>query len=533
MASPLDNIKGKLPESLQKYLEAKYIAIGLIGLAILSILGFIIFSTSSKQDYAVLYTNLSPEDAGQVLTVLQEEKIPYKVEGNGSIILVPKDKVYDVRLKLAAKGIPSGSTVGFEIFKEPKMGITQFQENVNYLRALEGELERTINQLDPVIASKVNIALPKESIFAREEDQPKASILVKLFPGKDLTPEQVKAIVFLVSRSVPKLKPENVTVVDNRGRVLSDLIEQDETAKADKTVQLKTKLEKQIERNIQSMLSHALGYGKVVVRATVELETGNLKQKDEIYDPDKTAVVSERRIKEEKKVKEKKDYGPPGTSTNVPPIMDLGENNNILESKKEDRTRNYDVSKSIIAKTQPIFKIKKISVGVLIDGKYQEVKDKNGNITYKFIPRSPEEIKQYEELVKSAIGYDPKRGDKVTVVSVPFEMKPQATIAESKPLSLKEIIIIASLAIVILTLLLLILAIFLKSKKAKTPAPSLGAEGIGYGGPQAEALAAVSAAKEMEEINIDKDPDYIKLLKIADENPEIIATLIRSWLKEQ
>jgi len=529
LASPLENIKEKLPENLRNFLNTKNITGILIGIAILSLVGFLLFTFLSKEEYAVLYTNLSPEDAGEVLSVLQEEKIPYKVEGNGSIILVPKDKVYDIRLKLAAKGIPSGSTVGFEIFEEPKMGITQFQENINYIRALEGELERTIRQIDAVMDAKVNIAMPKESIFEREEDEPKASVLVKLAPGKDLTPEQVKAIVFLVSRSVPKLKPENVTVVDNRGRVLSDILDDDEVAKADKNLQLKRKLERQIERNLQSMLSKALGSGKVVVRATVDVETGHMKQKDEIYDPDKTAIVSERRIKEEEKAKTKNQFGPPGTSTNVPPIMDLGQDKYILEKKKEDRTRNYDVSKSIIDKTQPILKIKKISVGVLIDGKYEKIKDKNGNITYKFIPRSKEELKQYEELIKSAIGYDPKRGDKVTVISVPFENKPQETIATTQQLSKKDIILIAVIGVLGLAILLVLIALILKSKKKEK---TVTAEGT-YGLPP-ETLAAMAAAKEQEstEVGIEKEPEYIQFMKIVEENPEIIANLIKAWLKE-
>ena len=523
MANLLDSLKDKLPESVKKHVNAKNIAAALIGISILLLITFFIYSLSSKENYAVLYTNLSPEDAGQVLTVLQEEKIPYKVEGNGSIILVPKDKVYDVRLKLASKGIPSGSTVGFEIFDEPKMGITQFQENINYIRALEGELERTIRQLNAVIDAKVNIAMPKESIFAREEDQPKASVLIKLAPGKDLTPEQVKAIVFLVSRAVPKLKPENVTVADNRGRVLSDVLEETETAKADKTLQLKRKLERQIERNVQSMLSKALGSDKVVVRATVEVETGQLQQKDELYDPDKVAVVSERRIKEELKTKQKSEIGPPGTSTNVPPIMDTGQDRYLVEKKKEDRTRNYDVSKSIINKSQPIFKIKKVSVGVLIDGKYQEIKDKNGNVSYKFIPRSKEELKQYEELIKSAIGFDPKRGDKVTIVSVPFEKKPEVAVKEKT--DIRKIILLSVIGILFLTLLLITLALILKARKKPETA-------VGYGIPP-ETLQGMATVREAEiEVGIEKEPEYIQLLKILEENPQIVANLVKTWIKE-
>ncbi len=324
-----------LQEKIKPHLNVKNIALLVAALSLVAILGTIVFKNVTEEKYAVLYTGLSPDDAGQILTVLQEERIPYRVEGNGTIIMVPEDKVYDIRLKLAAKGLPSGKSVGFEIFEEPKMGTTQFQEQVNYLRAIEGELERTIKQVDAVMDAKVNIALPKDSIFVREEDEAKASVLIKLYPGKDLTQEQVKAIVFLVSHAVPKLHPENVTVIDNRGRVLSDLLEDEEKAVVSgKSLEIKRKLEKQIEKSVYSMLARALGPNKVVVKATVELETGKKLQQDEIYDPDKTAVVSERKIQEKEISYKEQQAGVPGTTTNVPPVLDLTGQGNI-KTKRE------------------------------------------------------------------------------------------------------------------------------------------------------------------------------------------------------
>ena len=534
MAINLDNLKQKLPERLQKHFNLKTLAGILVILFALSLFSLILLQIANKKDYAVLFANLDPQEAGQVLTELQKENIPYKIEGNGSIILVPEDLVHETRLKLAAKGIPSGGgTIGFEIFNEPKLGITQFQENINYIRALEGELERTIRQIDSVADAKVNIAMPKESIFMREQDEPKASVIVKLYPGRSLTKEQVKAIVFLVSRSVPKLKPENVTVVDNQGRVLSDLLDEESpTALAGKNVEIKRKLERQIEKSIQSMLAKALGPEKVIVRASVEIETGKLKQQDEIYDPDKTAVVSERRIKEEIKTKKKNEIGPPGTSTNVPPIMDLDQDKYVIEKKKDDRTKNYEVSKSIVQKSQPIFRIKKISVGVLIDGKYEKVKDKDGNETFKFSPRPPEELKQYEELIKSAIGYDPKRGDTVKVVSVPFETKVEKLTAEveaKQKMATKNLILLAATMLIGLSLLIVIIAIVIKSKKQKQLELQ---EGYGALSPDVLSSMASTREKEVETANIEKEPSYIKIMKIADENPQILAMLISQWLKE-
>ncbi|MEJ5173276.1 MAG: flagellar basal-body MS-ring/collar protein FliF, partial [Hydrogenothermaceae bacterium] len=369
-------IKGKVLGLLQDKSKLKYVIIGIAGLFLVIILSIILFSSLKKEDYAVLYTNLSPDDAGNVLTVLGQESIPYKIDGNGSIILVPKDKVHETRLKLAAKGLPSGKVVGFEIFEEPKLGTTQFQENVNYIRAVEGELTRTIKHIDAVQDAKVNIALPKDSIFIRDEGEAKASVIIKLYPDRDLTKEQVKAIVFLVSRAVPNLKPENVTVVDNRGRVLSDLIDEESAvASSDKAVELKRKLERQIEKDIQAMLAKVVGPERVVVKASVELETGKVNQKDEIYDPDKVAVVSERKIKESETESPQTVNAPPGTPTNVPPVMNVPVfGGGTKQREKSDITTNYDVSKSMIETQKPLFVIRKISVGVMIDGKYREVK---------------------------------------------------------------------------------------------------------------------------------------------------------------
>ncbi len=523
----INTVKEKALSLGKKYATPKNIALLTAGLLLISILGYVAYKATTSVNYGVLYTNLSPDDAGRILTVLQEENIPYKVEGNGSIIMVPKDKVHEIRLKLAAKGLPSSQTVGFEIFEEPKMGITQFQENVNFLRALEGELARTIRQLDPVQDVRVNIALPKESIFVREEEEPKASVVLKLWPGKDLTKEQVKAVVFLVSHAVPRLKKENVTVVDNRGRVLSDLLdEESQLAATDKTVQLKKKLERQIERNIQSMLAKALGSDKVVVRASVELEIGKVQQKDEIVDPDKVAVVSERKIQEKIQETETPAVTPPGTPTNVPPVMQGTQTVVTRNNSKKDQTKNYEVTKSYIDTKKNVFKIKRLSVGVLIDGKYEKQVDEEGNVSYKFIPRSPEEIKTYESLIKSAIGYDPKRGDQITVVSVPFEVKPEKR-KEEQPV--QNYILIGGIAVLVLLILMVAVFMVLRTLKKKKKEEITLPPGV-----TPEMAAGVYAMHEKgEEFKLEKEPAFQKLIEIAEESPELIADLVSKWLKEE
>ena len=533
----IQQIKEKLKKTFQDQNFLKNLFLGLGILAIVLLLSALLFQNVSKTRYAVLYTHLSPDDAGKILSVLQEEKIPYKIEGDGSIIEVPKDKVYDIRLKLAAKGLPSSNDVGFEIFNEPKMGTTHFQENINYIRAIEGELARTIKRIDAIKDARVNIALPQDSIFAREEDEAKASVVVSLWPGKDLTKEQVKAIVFLVSHAVPKLKPQNVTVVDNRGRVLSDLLEEEEKD-LKSIVDIKKKIKRDIEKSVQSMLARALGPQKVVVRANVDVETSKVAKQDEIYDPDRAAVVSERKIQEKSKGYEKKPLGAPGTPTNVPATIRTGNNNLLLDKNKKDVTTNYDVTKSLIKTEQNIFKIKRLSVGVLIDGKYIKTKDANGTERVEFVPRSEAELKAYEELIKSAVGFDPKRGDKVTVISVPFETtKPPSITTPSAQESQKRLILYAAIGVLSLVLLGLLGYLFLRSKRVKKErleAERLAALQAGAPGYQ-EAVSATSAlhAKEAESFSLENEPIYQKILEISQEHPELVADLISKWIKEE
>ncbi len=531
MAVDFDKLKQKSEEFLKNNLNLKFVTLIIGILTIIAILSLLLFKDIKEANYAVLYSGLSPDDAGQILTVLQDEKVPYKVEGNGTIIMVPRDKVYDIRLKLASQGIPSGKVVGFEIFNEPKMGVTQFQENINYIRAIEGELTRTIKRIDAVMDAKVNIALPKDSIFVREEDEAKASVILKLYPGKDLTKEQVKAVVFVVSHAVPKLKPENVTVIDNRGRVLSDLLEDSENEiVSGKSLEVKRKFEKQIQKNVQSMLAQALGYGNVIVRATVELETGKFEKQEEIYDPDKTAVVSERKIQEKEKNYKEQTAGAPGTPTNVPPVLNLNQNSNVVSEKsKKDVTTNYDVSKSLTNIQQQIFKIKKISVGVLIDGKYKETKDKDGKVKKEFIPRTPEELKSYEELVKSVIGYDEKRGDSIKVISVPFEVQEEEYPVEAGfQLTGTNLVMVIAIGVLALVVLLLIGFLVVKSMKGKKEKVALG-EGM-----IPEAMEGMKTLHEEEEaIGIETEPAYKKILEISEKHPELLATLISKWLKEE
>lgn len=513
-------------------IKAVMAAAGLLFFA--SVLSYIVYNNTGERDFAVLYTHLNPDDAGNVLSVLQESRIPYEVQGDGSIILAPRSEIYDLRLKLAAKGIPRAKAVGLELFEEPKMGTTQFQENVNFLRGIEGELVRTIRQIDAISDAKVNVALPKDSIFVRETDATKASVIIRMWPGRDLSREQVKAIVFLVSHAVPKLDPSNVTVVDNRGRVLSDMLEEPDQIDSGGTLaDAKKQLERRLEKNVQSMLAKALGPEKVVVRVAVDLETGSIRQKDELYDPDKTAVVSERKVQQSGKDTKNAPSGVPGTASNVPATSTAaGAATANSTTSKKDVTTNYDVSKSLVDTEKPIYAIKKLSIGVLIDGKYTLRKDANGTESRTFVPRSDAELDSYNRLIKSAVGFDDKRGDTISVVSVPFETESEPRPVAPATMSKKEMIIYGLLGLAGL-ILLIVLIWLVKRLFKKVPEPVTAST--------TEAATPAQMAEELKSAHerearvmvLEDNENYVDIMDIIDENPQIIASLIGKWLKEE
>ena len=518
-------IKNKLKTYIDKirpYINSRNVTFAIAGIAAGLLLAFVIFSFKSSQEssnYAVLYTNLSPQDAGAILEKLQQWNVPYKVAGEGSIILVPRDIVYQIRLKLAAEHLPGGKTVGFEIFDNPKFGMTEFEQNVNYLRALEGELARTIESIEAVQSAKVLIAIPKESIFVREHPKPTASVLLRLKPGADLTPEQIKAIMYLVAHAVPNLTWDRVTVADNRGRLLSELVKQELQKYSKQELEVKSKLELELANKVKSLLIQAFGPEHIQVAASVEVEVGKENITESLVNPDLTAIVSQRKIQEKEDSIKKTPLASPGTDTNVPPTS--LPNFEVTQSKKskKDTTTNFDVSKVLRKVEKPIFKIKRLTVSVLIDKNL--VKDKK-------------QIELIQKLVEDAVGYNPQRGDKVTVAAIPFGYITQLKqMLEARPVSFWERYNYAILSLVLGILLAgMILGYFLYKRKRyiemlEAEKRKLEEE---IRKREEEELAKAQGALAPEEEQYKELTE--QLIDLANESPEVVATVIRKWMKE-
>jgi len=407
----------------------KITLLALVGGTIIALITLITWA--GKADFQVLYSNLSPEDAGAILTKLKDQKVPYQISSNGSSILIPRERVYETRLDLASQGLPQGSGVGFEIFDNTKLGMTEFVQNVNYQRALQGELSRTINGFAEVESSRVHIVLPEKSLFVEEDKPAMASVVLKLRPGRILKRNQVQGIVHLISSSVSGLLPENVTILDNYGKLLAGPNDGQSIAGVSyEKLEYQEKVERGLEKRIETMLEKALGPGKAIARVSCIFDFRKIEKTEENYSPDKSVIRSEQVLKETSRKGNLIPSGIPGVASNIGTgTATVAPNKTNVTGanpafSKEDRTVNYEISKVISHTVEPVGDIKKISVAVLVDGTYkvkQAKKGAKGSENWEYIPRSQEEMAKIESIVKRAINYDEKRGDALEVVNISFE----------------------------------------------------------------------------------------------------------------
>ncbi|MFH1624721.1 MAG: flagellar basal-body MS-ring/collar protein FliF [Pseudomonadota bacterium] len=415
LIAQLQNIFKELPTG-KKITFFGTLVVSLIGLATLVVL-------SQRPTFEVLYSNLSPEDAGSILSRLKEQKISYRLSSNGTSILVPVETVYETRLGLASEGLPQGGGVGFEIFDRTKLGMTEFVQNVNYQRALQGELARTIKQLSEVEQARVHVVIPQKSLFVEDQKEATASVVLKLKPGAKLTQSQTEGVLHLVASSVEGLKPEKITIMDNHGRILAGGVEKSSnTQLTSSQLEIKRGLESDLETGIQTMLEKAVGQGKVLARVFATLDFKQVQRTEERYDPDSLVVRSETRLGENSKGSNFTPKGVPGVESNLPnnrgtpDVAAAGP-----EFQRKNETINYEISKTTSHIVEPIGDIQKISAAVIIDGTYEVVKGKDGNEEKKYTPRPEEEMEGFRNIVKMAVGYNADRGDKIEVVNIPFE----------------------------------------------------------------------------------------------------------------
>ncbi len=394
---------------------------------------------ATEPDYTVLYSDLSPSDANGVVDRLKELKAKYKVDGD-TVLVSPPELVHELRISLAADGFPKTGTVGFELFDGTNFATTTMGEMVKKQRALQGELERTIMSLDSIVSARVHISQPEKTLFAKQAQDPGASVLLKLRSGGELDKKQIRGIANFVASSVEGLKPENVTIIDVYGNLLTPKDDEGDELGADATRLMYTReVEKSYAQRIETMLAKVLGPGRVVARVTADLDFSSNEREEESYDPGGQVIRSERSIEEGAATTAR--GGVPGVAANLsndPGLLAAPQGGNDSNTRRE-AVKNFEVSRAIIKSTQAKGKLLRLSAAVLVDGKYEEVAASGGVVDEAqaamksekvFKPLTPEMLSQVEGVVRSAIGYDSTRGDVVTVENIPFFQADESLKAE-------------------------------------------------------------------------------------------------------
>lgn len=497
-----------------------------------SVAGLIALALWTQQpDMQVLFTNLNGEDAAAIIDKLKETKVPYETTGGGSTVLVPSAQVHDLRLQLATQGLPHGGGVGYEIFDRTSIGMSEFVQKLNYRRALQGELARTIAQMPEVERARVHLAIPERRLFANEQDRARASVSLALRNGQTLTKAQVQGVVHLIASSVEGLQARDVTVVDGHGNMLSSTAT-DETAGLTNTqLEYQRTIERDIETRIQTMLERIVGLNKAVVRVSSLVDFRKVETTEERYDPNGQVVRSEQRGQEKSNGVNGISGGVPGVQSNVPPGTDQEPaQSSSSNSQTKNETVNYEISRTVSKIVEPIGAIKKLSVAVLVDGLYEAQKAGEGEQASgeakKYLPRSEEDMKRIEDIVKKAMGYSPERQDQVQVVNVQFGFgpeEPQAAGVEAVAEAPKPWIpylryAVGGLLFLIILLfvvrpLIAMLGATAVSTETNLPAPALPAS-----------VGAVEAS-------LTSAPDRAQIIDMARKNPDTTAVVLKQWLK--
>ncbi|OIP35408.1 MAG: flagellar M-ring protein FliF [Deltaproteobacteria bacterium CG2_30_66_27] len=475
------------------------------------------FSWSQKEEYHVLYSNLSEADAGQIVQKLKEMKVPYRAEAGG--ILVPADRVYEARLHLASQGLPQGGGVGFELFDKTSFGTTEFVQKLNYKRALQGELARTVMAIGAVEQCRVHLAIPEKSLFAREgeSERPTASVLVKLRQGKTLSSGQVDGIVHLVASSVEGLNSQEITVVDAKGNVLSKP-SGDVAGLSASQFDFQSSYSKDLEARIISILEPVVGKGKVRAKVSAVIDFSRNETTEEKFDPDGQVVRSEQ--KQNEKSTTMGAGGVPGVASNLPGKRTVAATPSQGQSEKQSQTVNYEMTKVTSHTVNAPGLVKKLTAAVLVDGTYTP---QQGSKDMKYTPRSEEDVRRYEELVRETMGFTESRGDQIKVVNMPFEVVREEEVPPPKTRILEMAAPAARYVLPLLAVILLVVFVL------RPLAQSLSAPGPNLPG---SLLSIPQNSTDVDKAGARKElPPRAQVADWARKNPTDAANVIKSWMR--
>jgi flagellar M-ring protein FliF len=518
----------------------KLTAMALVAFAIALLVGAWLWTR--EPPYGVLFSNLSDQDGGQIVAALQQKNVPYRISPGGGAILVPAARVHDVRLQLASQGLPRGGLVGFELMEKQKLGISQFAEQVNYQRGLEGELSRSIQALGAVRAARVHLAIPKQTAFLRDELKPSASVLVSLQPGRALDPAQIAGIVHLVSSSVPQLSPANVSVIDQDGKLISQRRDGLGSDGLDPgQLAFLREVEAQYVRRIETMLEPLLGTGNFRTQVAAEIDFNQIDQVEETYQPNpapNTAIRSQQTA--ETGSGSPPAAGVPGALTNQPPVPATAPivsppvgaaagAGAAVGNFTRNATTNFELDKTVRHTRATPGSIKRLSVAVAVNHKRPAGSDGRPG---KPVPPSAEELKRIHDLVRESVGFSEKRGDTINVAAASFVESEIETLAETPlwqdPSTIalaKEIgkyLVFALIALLIWTKLLKPVFEMFAAAAQRAEAERKAAAAAAAVGATAHAGGAHGGRSLDEKLQGARDS--------AKQEPKLVAELIKEWM---
>lgn len=552
-----------LTQTLRTLGPGRLLVMGIVGAGMM---GFFLFLASrlASPGLVLLYSDLEMSDSGQIVGQLETMGVPYRLAGNGAQIMVPSDQVLRLRVALAEQGLPAGGSVGFEVFDDAGgLGTTSFVQNINLIRALEGELARTISAFDQIRSARVHVVLPRRELFQSEPDKPSASVFIRQRGGARLGPRKIAAIQHLVGSALPGLLPERVAVIDGRGNLLASGNEDPDAigAVASRADEFRLNFEMRLKHNIRTLLEPSVGAGNVRVEVNAEINFDRTTINEEIYNPDGQVVRSSQSVEDISNSTEAKKNVSVGN--NLPEGTEQesgGESAN--SSARTEETVNYEISKTIRSHIRESGTVKRLSVAVLVDGTY-EIDPEEETRTY--IPRGQQELDQLTTLVRSTMGYDEARGDTLEVVNMQFApleapdeyIEPFLGLSKSDYMRIIEILVLTVVAVLVILLVLrplvsrLFAAVPAMVASAQAAAALEGPAGqamlIGPDGAPAPgavtdaaaALPEVEAVSEVESmIDLNKVAGQVKasslkkLGEIVDQHPDEALNILRGWMGE-
>jgi flagellar M-ring protein FliF len=525
----------------------------LIGIAAAVAAGVGIVLWSKEPTYSLLYGNLGQQDAAQIAQALETNDIPYKLDGAGAIT-VPADRVHDARLKLAGQGLPEGDG-GFAVMsKDPGFGVSQFMEGARYQHALETELARTITNLQAIEGARVHLALPRQSAFVRDRRPPSASVFLQMKPGRRLESEQVTAIINLVASSIPELEANQVTVVDQQGRLLSSPQGTSEMAEREKQMEIARAMEERYTQRVEQLLAPLVGPGRVRAQVVADVELSTTEEAREQYRPESQIVRSEQTAEETSR-NGAGSQGVPGALTNQPPTPGValppgaasvtaapaagqGKSSNAdaaaqpavapPDNTSKQATRNYEIDRTVAYTKQPAGRLKRLTVAVLVDNLRST--DDEGKVTETAI--APEQIENMTRLVKDAVGFNEARGDSVNVVNASFrgETKAEDVVSDKIPLWEQPLMRdIAKLLVGLIVLLVLVLSVLRPLIRGLLAAPRpLVPQQAALPGLMGQAAALPLA--ENGAPALDYDGQIAAARSLVSQDPGRVAQVVKTWV---